>query len=25
LKSNGFEGVKVMDGGLACWPYELEK
>lgn len=25
LKSNGFESVKVMDGGLACWPYELEK
>jgi pyruvate/2-oxoglutarate dehydrogenase complex dihydrolipoamide dehydrogenase (E3) component/rhodanese-related sulfurtransferase len=25
LKSNGFGNVKVMDGGLACWPYELEK
>ncbi|NLJ48256.1 MAG: FAD-dependent oxidoreductase [Candidatus Atribacteria bacterium] len=25
LKSNGFNHVKVMDGGLACWPYELEK
>ncbi|MCD6155541.1 MAG: FAD-dependent oxidoreductase [Candidatus Atribacteria bacterium] len=24
LKSAGFENVKVMDGGLACWPYEVE-
>ncbi|MCX6090698.1 MAG: FAD-dependent oxidoreductase, partial [Candidatus Atribacteria bacterium] len=25
LKAQGFENVKVMDGGLACWPYEIEK
>ena len=25
LKANGFKNVKVMDGGLAGWPYELEK
>jgi NADPH-dependent 2,4-dienoyl-CoA reductase/sulfur reductase-like enzyme/rhodanese-related sulfurtransferase len=25
LKAHGFEDVKVMDGGLACWPYEIEK
>ncbi|BER91463.1 MAG: hypothetical protein PWP60_1102 [Candidatus Atribacteria bacterium] len=24
LKAAGFENVKVMDGGLACWPYEVE-
>lgn len=24
LKSAGFKNVKVMDGGLACWPYEVE-
>lgn len=24
LKSAGFSNVKVMDGGIACWPYELE-
>lgn len=24
LKHAGFTNVKVMDGGIACWPYELE-
>jgi len=24
LESNGFENVKVMDGGLLAWPYEYE-
>jgi NADPH-dependent 2,4-dienoyl-CoA reductase/sulfur reductase-like enzyme/rhodanese-related sulfurtransferase len=24
LKGAGFSGVKVMDGGISCWPYELE-
>lgn len=25
LRHNGFTNVKVMDGGISCWPYELEK
>jgi rhodanese-related sulfurtransferase len=24
LRHAGFRDVKVMDGGIACWPYELE-
>ncbi len=25
LKDHGFENVKVMDGGILMWPYEVEK
>ncbi len=25
LKKHGFLNVKVMDGGIRCWPYALEK
>ena len=25
LKSAGYEDVKVLDGGVAMWPYEKEK
>ena len=25
LKANGYTNVKVMDGGVVMWPYELEK
>lgn len=25
LRAAGFEQVLVMDGGIACWPYDLEK
>ena len=24
LKAAGFEDVRVMDGGIAMWPYEKE-
>jgi NADPH-dependent 2,4-dienoyl-CoA reductase/sulfur reductase-like enzyme/signal transduction histidine kinase/rhodanese-related sulfurtransferase len=24
LRANGFEGVRVLDGGIRGWPYELE-
>jgi NADPH-dependent 2,4-dienoyl-CoA reductase/sulfur reductase-like enzyme/rhodanese-related sulfurtransferase len=25
LRHAGFQNVKVMDGGIQCWPYELEE
>ncbi len=25
LKANGFKNVKVMDGGLLMWPYEIKR
>ena len=25
LKSKGFQKVMVMDGGMATWPYEIER